>query len=225
MDSKEIVNEAFGNSSQLLMILMNSIDEKVFIKDLDGVYHYVNASFCKDFDVEPDEIVGKDDYFVFRAEIAAKLRNSDRKVMLSKVAETVEESGNYIGEQRTFRIKKIPLIDEKGEVYGICGIAFDITEEKKLKTEREKLIKELQLALENVRTLTGLVPICAQCKKIRDDKGYWRQIEEYIESHTEALFSHGICHDCAEDLYGDQEWYKKMKRKRMGVPPSVLDPE
>lgn len=64
--------------------------------------------------------------------------------------------------------------------------------------EREKLITELQDALSQVRTLRGCLPICATCKKIRDDKGYWTRIEQYIMDHTEADFTHGICPDCAK---------------------------
>lgn len=60
--------------------------------------------------------------------------------------------------------------------------------------------------------MSGLVPICSNCKKIRDDEGYWNNLESYIEKHTDALFSHGLCLECAEKLYGDKEWYKKNKK-------------
>ena len=69
--------------------------------------------------------------------------------------------------------------------------------------QREKLIDELQTALADVNTLSGLLPICAKCKKIRDDKGYWNQIESYIRDHSGAKFSHGICPDCAKELYSE----------------------
>jgi CheY-like chemotaxis protein len=62
-------------------------------------------------------------------------------------------------------------------------------------------LKELQLALRDIRTLTGFIPICASCKKIRDDKGFWNQVENYIQDRSDAQFSHGICPDCAETLY------------------------
>ena len=64
---------------------------------------------------------------------------------------------------------------------------------------------ELQNSLDEIRTLNGLLPICAHCKKIKDEKGYWNQIESYIESHTDALFSHGLCESCAQELYGDKK--------------------
>jgi hypothetical protein len=66
------------------------------------------------------------------------------------------------------------------------------------------LIRELQEALTMVKLLSGLLPICASCKKIRDDKGYWTQIESYIRDHSEAEFSHGICPDCMKKLYPDE---------------------
>jgi hypothetical protein len=80
---------------------------------------------------------------------------------------------------------------------------------------REKLITELQSALSEVKQLSGLIPLCSHCKKIRDDEGYWKQIEVYIQSHSEALFSHGICPECSDALYGGQDWYIKMKKKKL----------
>ena len=72
---------------------------------------------------------------------------------------------------------------------------------KQEEEEREKLISQLKEALSKVRILNGLLPICSSCKKIRDDKGYWNQIEAYIKEHSGADFSHGICPECAHRLY------------------------
>ncbi|MGD0231297.1 MAG: response regulator [Syntrophorhabdales bacterium] len=83
--------------------------------------------------------------------------------------------------------------------------AEDVLREKEEK--QGKLISELQKALTEIRTLKGLIPICASCKKIRDDEGYWDQLEAYIGKRTEAVFSHGICPECAEKLY--PKYYKK----------------
>jgi PleD family two-component response regulator len=90
-------------------------------------------------------------------------------------------------------------------------------ERKKLEIEREKLIKQLQEALEKIKTLKGLLPICSFCKKIRDDKGYWNQIEVYVREHSDADFSHSICPDCAKKyypkLYKEKEAKKKIPQK------------
>ena len=77
----------------------------------------------------------------------------------------------------------------------------------KMEKEREKLIKELQDALAKVKKLSGFLPICSSCKKIRDDEGYWNQIESYIRDHSEAEFSHSICPECVKKLYPDLEIY------------------
>jgi hypothetical protein len=73
--------------------------------------------------------------------------------------------------------------------------------------DKSKIIKELQEASTRVKVLSGLLPICAACKNIRDDQGYWNQIEEYLQKHSEAKFSHGICPDCAAKLY--PEYYSE----------------
>ena len=84
----------------------------------------------------------------------------------------------------------------------IAGVVFgSAIERKRAEEERGRLIFELQESLAKVRTLSGLLPICANCKKIRDDKGYWNQIETYIKERSQAEFTHGICPDCAQRLY------------------------
>jgi PAS domain S-box-containing protein len=83
------------------------------------------------------------------------------------------------------------------------AIVRDIRERKRAEAERERLIAELKDALAKIKTLRGLIPICASCKKIRDDRGYWQQVEVYIRDHSEAEFSHGLCPDCARRLYPD----------------------
>jgi hypothetical protein len=74
---------------------------------------------------------------------------------------------------------------------------------KQADKEKSEVIAELKKALEEIKTLSGFLPICASCKKIRDDKGYWNQIEAYISEHSAAEFSHGICPECVEKLYPD----------------------
>lgn len=71
----------------------------------------------------------------------------------------------------------------------------------KAERERDQLVEQLQRALSEIKTLKGFLPICASCKRIRDDKGYWTQIEAYIREHTEAEFTHGICPECLKKLY------------------------
>ena len=76
-------------------------------------------------------------------------------------------------------------------------------EKRKAEQEKERLIEKLQVAMAQVKKLSGLLPICAHCKKIRNDDGYWTQLESYISEHSDAQFSHGICPDCMEKYYSD----------------------
>ena len=94
-----------------------------------------------------------------------------------------------------------PVCDEQGAFAGTRGSNKDITSRKQAEEERERLIGELQQALAQVKQLSGFLPICASCKKIRDDNGYWTQIEAYIRDHSQAEFSHGICPECMKKLY------------------------
>jgi hypothetical protein len=98
-------------------------------------------------------------------------------------------------------------------ILGIGGITFSahrLGKEEQIRSrmeqEREKIIVELQQSLDNIKQLQGILPICSGCKKIRDDQGYWHQVEVYISHHTEADFSHGLCEECAHKLY--PELYK-----------------
>jgi hypothetical protein len=90
-------------------------------------------------------------------------------------------------------------------VLGILGIVVGVyvLRVHGLKVRSRELEAGIQEAFSNVRVLRGLFPICASCKKIRDDKGYWSQIESYIRDNSEAEFSHGICPDCIQKLYPD----------------------
>jgi PAS domain S-box-containing protein len=99
------------------------------------------------------------------------------------------------------------LIQWKGKPAVLCFMT-DITERKKEEEERESLIADLQNALSKIKTLSGLLPICSYCKKIRDDKGYWQEVEAYIRKYSEAKFSHSICQECAKKHYPDFDIYE-----------------
>ena len=106
---------------------------------------------------------------------------------------------------------EVVLNSENRPIY-MAGTVQDITERKlaeedslRYSAELEKKNKELLDALANVKQLTGMLPICASCKQIRDDKGYWSAVESYIGKHSEAVFSHGLCPECEKKAYEDLE--------------------
>ncbi len=106
------------------------------------------------------------------------------------------------------------VIQGKQHLYSII---HDVTERKKMEKERDNLINELQMALKEIKTLRGILPICSACKKIRDDQGYWNRLEAYLYKHSEATFSHGLCPDCARKLY--PELYDAQELKK---PPEAI---
>ena len=134
----------------------------------------------------------------------------DDKAHVRKAIEKVFEEGNASVEAEfsTLSGLHIPYLFtgykfvQQNSNYFV-GVGLDISDRVQSENEQEFLINKLQDTLSQVKQLSGLLPICASCKKIRDDQGYWNQIEAYIKERSEARFSHGICPDCAKRLYPD----------------------
>ncbi|MGC9035426.1 MAG: response regulator [Verrucomicrobiia bacterium] len=108
-----------------------------------------------------------------------------------------------------------PVYDADGQIAGFDSITRDITEEKKNEEERERLIIELEKALFEVKRLRGLIPICAGCKKIRNDNGYWQAIEAYLKEHADVEFTHSLCPDCVKKYYPEyaEDVEKELNKK------------
>ena len=127
---------------------------------------------------------------------------------LTRIAQGDEEVVNDMskqvdGQEKTFIVTARPFLNAQKEIIGIVESFQDITTRKLADEAKEELIAGLQHALDEVNLLSGMLPICASCKKIRDDQGYWNKIESYITNHSKVEFSHSICPDCAKKLYPD----------------------
>jgi hypothetical protein len=109
----------------------------------------------------------------------------------------------FDGSRKTILNSALPLRDAAGQITGAIIINQDITDRRRSELEREHLVKKLQAAMAQVHTLSGLLPICATCKKIRDDAGRWRSVEAYVEDRSTVQFSHSICPDCMSRIYPD----------------------
>jgi len=144
IEERAETEEALIDSQHLLQTVIDTIEGEVFVKDTNGKYLFINNAFGKDFGVDPKAVIGKDDFFVFPPEAAAKLQENDKRIMAAKTAENIEESAIVKGKHVTYLTNKVPLIDENGNVFGICGVGFDITRQKKL----EKALKDAHLDLE-----------------------------------------------------------------------------
>jgi methyl-accepting chemotaxis protein len=117
----------------------------------------------------------------------------------SEIEEKLRQHRNNLEQLVTQRTLSLESANER--------LQEEISERVKMIKDREKLIAKLETALSEIRQLSGMLPICAYCKKIRDDKGYWNQIEAYIQKHTQAQFSHSICQECAKHHYPDMDIY------------------
>ena len=128
-----------------------------------------------------------------------------RKVFVEKTKEACQVALSQKGDRPRFVHIEIKPSESEQE----CRmVVMDITERKQAEEEREKLLRDLQKAMTEVKRLKGILPICASCKKIRDDQGYWNEVEVYIRDHSEAEFSHGICPECRQKLYPEFDWKK-----------------
>lgn len=116
-----------------------------------------------------------------------------------------------------------PIRDVGGTITHYVAVKEDITARKQIETEREALLKELREAMTNIKTMSGLVPICSGCKKIRDDSGYWNQLETFIQKHSDAKFSHSLCPDCCKIFFPDIRINQNPATER-GVPIADTPP-
>ena len=185
--------------------LLNTIPIPVFYKDENLVYLGCNESYAKFLGVDPSMVVGKTVFDLAPPELARIYHEKDAQLLEgsgSQIYECEVESRSHPA-PRLVIFHKATFENPRGHVGGIVGAIVDVTEIRDAERQKELVIADLQQALEKVKLLSGMLPICASCKKIRDDRGYWNQIESYIRAHSEAEFSHSICPECLRKLYPD----------------------
>jgi PAS domain S-box-containing protein len=197
--------KTFQHERNLLRTLIDTMPELINYKDLEGRYLLNNLAHLRSIGAKcQEDALGKTMFDFHAAELAQQYYDNEMQVIQSgKAMVETEELALHkdTGEKRWHLSSKVPLKDNQGKVASYITISRDITERKHAEAERERLIKELQSAVSDIKTLSGLVLICANCKKIRDDKGFWTQVESYIQERSHARFSHGICPDCMKKLY------------------------
>lgn len=188
-----------------LDVLLNTIPDPVYFQDIDGVFQGCNLSFANIVGLPRESILGRsiiDLHADCQHRLPEKLFQqpvgSSAKSGVSNVEGNIHCADDRL---REFLFSKATIVEPDGKISGSVGVMVDITERKKAEADKERLIKELQEALATVKTLHGLLPICSFCKKIRDDKGYWNQIETYVQKHSNAQFSHSVCQECAKEHY------------------------
>ena len=194
--------EALGQSERLYRHMVEEASDMVYSVDVQGHFTYINPVGLKITGYSECEIIGQHFTHAIASDWKERVRQFYSRQIDHQEPETLLEFPivTKSGEAKWIE-QTATLLIVGGEMTGFKVIGRDITSRKHIEEEREKLITELQEGAAKINTLSGLLPICASCKKIRDDTGYWNQIEEYIQVHSEAEFSHGICPDCVLKLY------------------------
>ena len=182
---------------QYLAAIVESSEDAIYGKTLDSIIVSWNPAAERIYGYRAEEIVGHSIAILFPL---------DRRDELLDIMARIRR-GELVGFYETKRLHKngktIPVVatispikDGDGKVIGASTIARDISKQKQKEEEHRQLARRLSEASNQVKLLSGLLPICSACKRIRDDQGYWRQVETYIASHSEARFTHSICPDC-----------------------------
>lgn len=203
--------EALRRSEEKYRNLFDSTVDGVYQVDAAGRFMHINKAGASIFGhANPDDMIGRDVIPYWRDPAAREAYIAELKINKTVSAYHLL-ARNKDGEDIELESSSRVIEDSSGNFLGLDGIIRDVTERRRYEAEREKVVHELKEALAQVRTLSGMLPICASCKKIRDDKGYWNQIEEYITNHSEVFFSHGICPDCFDKQIKELENLRKYK--------------
>ena len=211
IDERERAEEALDQSEQSYRLLAENMADNVWILSLtDFRFSYISPSVMSIFGFTPEESMNlelsqhmpPEDSEKISALIMEELqRDKDPGVDLDRSRSIEVRQFHKDGSKIWTEVKASFIRDDNGNPTDVLGVTRDISERKRIEFERERLLAELQAALDEVQQLSGFIPICASCKNIRDDEGYWNKIENYISEHSDAQFSHGICPDCAQRLY------------------------
>gem|GEM_PF-978002 len=203
--------ETIRKSEIQYRMLFNQIADAIFVFDsktqkfldcnvaVNRIYGYTREELLQ---MTPFDLHPREEYQTVRASINASIYGTPQ---------------NYIHIKKTRERMNVEIHSDKityRDRPAWISIVRDVTDRTRAAAERERIIEELQQALNRVKQLSGLVPICAGCKKIRDDSGYWNEVELYISKHSDAQFSHGLCPDCMRKYYPEYVGrLKKMEEK------------
>jgi PAS domain S-box-containing protein len=200
--------------------ILGSADYGIVATDRKGTVQTFNPAAERLLGYSAPEVIGKATPMLWRdpLEVAERAELLSKKmgvpvrptyeVVIKKIQSDMIDEGEWTfvrkdGSRFPSFLVVTPLADEAGNTVGYVGVFRDINEQKKSELEREELIAELKKTLAHVKTLSGLIPICAWCKSVRSDTGYWQTVEQYVRTHSEASFSHGMCPSCAEKFKND----------------------
>lgn len=197
------IEQALQESEHRFQSLINTMNEGLVEVDENWTMTFVNNRFAEMTGLPVDQLVGRK----FQDLVSEQFKNNAQEELNRRrkgITGVYELELLHADGQKIFvHCSPRPSYDAKGKYLGGLGVVADITDRKKAELQLLREKEKLEDALAKIKTLRGLLPICANCKKIRDDKGYWNQIENYITNHSDVFFSHSICPDCMRKLYPD----------------------
>lgn len=201
VNERKKINEELEFVARQWSNTFDTISDFVSVHDKDMKFVRINKSLADFLGADPENLMGKYCYEVMHGRNKPWENCPHISSIEQRRTVTFEVLDDKIG--IPLLVTCSPLMHDDGSPMGTVHVARDISEQKKESRLREELIRQLEESLAKVKLLSGFIPICASCKNIRDDKGYWKQVEEYIRDHSEAEFSHSICPDCIKKLYPD----------------------
>jgi PAS domain S-box-containing protein len=200
IDDRKQVETRLQASEQKFSAAFKSSPAIVSLSTLDGGrFLDANDNFLRMLGYTRSEVIGRTS-----AELNIWASSEDRARVLAAMVNGEVQDLEVLIRDKAGDLRQLLWSGSVVEMDGrkvLLTSAVDITDRKRAEQERDRLIGELKEALDKVRTLRGLIPICAYCKKVRDDEGYWHQVEAYVKAHSEAVFSHGLCPDCLREHY------------------------
>lgn len=194
---KEAEEQAKEQELRYKMLFEEALNP-IFLADTRGNYREVNAAALQFLECQKEDLAEKG---LSEFKLANSRTNSSYPDNPLGVRCTVETEYRVDGRTKTLMLNMTPL--KVGQDTLLVGIGQDITHYRQTEREQEALIRQLQDTLSHTKILRGLLPICANCKRIRDERGYWHSMERYISDRLDVRFTHGVCPECMRTLYGD----------------------
>ncbi len=202
ISERKRIEKELQNERLFLKKIFDATGDGLLVSDEQGMIVKCSQSLLEMFACREEDLIGKHPMKIFTDDTSPQATPDAIQMLMSQGSVK-----NFQARCKTFNRRAIDvemnmvlMRDNTDTVTGSVSSIRDISERKEHERQREEIIKELQDALAKVQQLEGLLPICSWCKKVRDDKGYWQQIEAYISLHTKAGITHGICPECAKKV-------------------------
>jgi len=211
MDKDDLSNkwQMLQESEKHYRALLDESMDPTFSFFRDGTYRYVNKAFAKGVGKIPEEIIGYTIWDIFEKDEADKRFAIVKKVFSIGETEEIEVRVPLSSGDTYYLTTAKPIFTKSGEIETVICTSKNITQRKLAEIALTKEHNKLKQALEEIKILSGFLPICSSCKSIRDDKGYWNKIEAYLLKHSEAELTHSLCPECVKKLYAGDKWYQE----------------